>query len=203
MYLFSILNPTPFVPFAVKKYHCASGVMVTASHNPKDDNGYKVYGSNSCQIVSPVDKHIQQSILNNLEPLESSWDTSILSSTELLEDPLQESLCNYLQLIDDAILPKYKELNLKKSVLFTYTPMHGVGQYYIEKLFDLINVKMVPVAEQKDPHPDFPTVRFPNPEEGKSSLDLAIKTANENNSPVIIANDPDADRFAVAEKTST
>ncbi|KAJ3642544.1 hypothetical protein Zmor_025311 [Zophobas morio] len=198
--LFSAVVPTPFVPFTVAKYECAIGVMVTASHNPKEDNGYKVYGSNGAQIVSPVDKEIQKNILRNLEPLETSWDTSVLSTSPLLSDPLDETLHDYLHTIEETILPQHKEINATAQVLFTYTAMHGVGYRYVAKVFDLIKVRMVPVEEQKDPHPDFPTVKFPNPEEGKSSLDLSFSTANANESRVIIANDPDADRMGVAEK---
>ncbi|KAH0821329.1 hypothetical protein GEV33_001462 [Tenebrio molitor] len=198
--LFGRVVPTPFVPFAVSKYKTAIGVMVTASHNPKEDNGYKVYGPNSSQIVSPVDKDIQRNILENLVPLATSWDTGILKSTKLLTDPLEETLDGYLNVIKDTILPEHIEYNRKAKVLFTYTAMHGVGYGYVKKVFDLIGVQMVPVEKQKDPHPDFPTVKFPNPEEGKSSLELSFKTANEKNSRVIIANDPDADRMATAEK---
>ncbi|KAJ8960674.1 hypothetical protein NQ314_006043 [Rhamnusium bicolor] len=184
--LFSEVIPTPFIPFSVTKYKCASGVMV--------------YGSNGVQIVSPTDKNIQHSILRNLEPLETSWDTSILGTSDLLIDPLSEVLEHYLQIITDTIIPEHKLLNEKVGMLFTYTAMHGVGYSYIEKVCDVIGINIVPVLEQRDPHPDFPTVKFPNPEEGKSSLDLSFKTADENNSVVIIANDPDADRMAAAEK---
>lgn len=198
--LFGDVVPTPFIPYSVKKYKCVSGIMVTASHNPKDDNGYKVYGSNGAQIIPPTDEEIQNSILANLAPLESSWDLSILEGNTLLSDPLEETLTSYVNVISDSISSESKDLNEKTGMLFTHTSMHGVGHRYIEKVFAAINIKFVPVPEQKDPHPDFPTVKFPNPEEGKSSLDLSFKTANENNSLVIVANDPDADRLAVAEK---
>lgn len=198
--LFSQVTPTPFIPFAVTKYNCASGVMVTASHNPKDDNGYKVYGANGAQIIPPADKLIQNSILQNLTPLDTSWDTSILKKSCLLKDPLQEILDHYLKIISEAILPEHKELNKKVGMPFTYTAMHGVGYPYVQKLCDIVGIKIIPVLEQRDPDPEFPTVKFPNPEEGKSSLDLSFKTANENNSMVILANDPDADRMAAAEK---
>lgn len=199
--LFGGVVPTPFIPFSVKKYSHASGVMVTASHNPKDDNGYKVYGSNGVQIVSPVDEEIQKSILANLTPLESSWDLSILKTSNNVQDTLEETFESYVKVISDSISPENKAINERAAVLFTYTAMHGVGYRYVERVFREINVKFIPVSEQKDPHPDFPTVKFPNPEEGKSSLELSFKTANEHNSSVIIANDPDADRLAVAEKT--
>ncbi|RZC39357.1 PGM PMM I domain containing protein [Asbolus verrucosus] len=198
--LFSQMVPTPFVPFAVAKYKSAIGVMVTASHNPKEDNGYKVYGPNSSQIVSPVDKEIQKNILDNLVPLDTSWDTSVLKSSKLLTDPLKETLDDYLNVVKETIIPEHIKINEKAKILFTYTAMHGVGYKYVKEVFNVIGILMVPVEKQRDPHPDFPTVKFPNPEEGKSSLDLSFKTANENGSRVIIANDPDADRMAAAEK---
>ncbi|XP_056647881.1 phosphopentomutase [Diorhabda sublineata] len=198
--LFSTVCPTPFVPYTVRQFKCASGVMVTASHNPKDDNGYKVYGPNGAQIISPVDEQVQASILENLVPLDTSWDTSILSSSSLLMDPLADIFCRYTNVIYTEISEESKNLNKKMNLLFTYTPMHGVGYKFIEKIFEVINVKFNVVQEQKDPHPDFPTVKFPNPEEGKESLDLSFKTADSNGSTIILANDPDADRLAVAEK---
>ncbi|XP_072388312.1 phosphopentomutase [Diabrotica undecimpunctata] len=198
--LFSTICPTPFIPYAIRQFGCASGVMVTASHNPKEDNGYKVYGSNGAQIVSPVDEHIQNSILQNLQPLESSWDTSIIRSSPLISDPRSDVFCRYMNVIDRDASEESKELNRKMNLTFTYTPMHGVAYEYIKKVFEIINANFVVVPEQRDPHPDFPTVKFPNPEEGKSSLDLSFKCADENNSSIILANDPDADRLAIAEK---
>ncbi|KAJ8968678.1 hypothetical protein NQ317_003907 [Molorchus minor] len=196
--LFSEVIPTPFIPFAVVKYKSASGVMVTASHNPKDDNGYKVYGSNGAQIVSPADKNIQKHILQNLEPLETSWDIGVLTKSDLVTDPLPAVLKHYLQNIGESILPEHKQINQKAEILFTYTAMHGVGYQYIQKGCDMIGIRIAPVLEQRDPDPEFRTI--PKSEEGKSSLDLSFKTANENGSRVIIANDPDADRMAAAEK---
>lgn len=93
-------------------------------------------------------------------PLVSSWDTTVLKSSPLLKDPLSDTLKDYLDVINNTILPEHKELNKKANVLFTYTAMHGVGYNYVKQVFDLVGVRMVPVAEQKDPHPDFPTVKY-------------------------------------------
>lgn len=199
--LFSDYLPTPFVPFGIRQYGCASGIMVTASHNPKDDNGYKVYDENGAQIIPPWDKIIQNSIIANLTPLESSWDTSTIKGNPLVLDPFADCLERYLKIvIGDGILPQDIENNKKLGMKFVYTAMHGVGYVPAQKVVDQIGIQILPVPEQKDPHPDFPTVKFPNPEEGKSSLELAIKHADANNVKVILANDPDADRFAIAEK---
>jgi len=199
--LFSEVCPTPFVPFTVLHYKCAAGVMVTASHNPKEDNGFKVYWQNGAQIIPPHDKGIESTILNNLCPWEKSWDTSILASSNQLSDPLQEAKDFYMKTLGQDVLQQ--KLNQECHINFTYTAMHGVGYLYMEEAFRTAKFKpFIVVEEQRDPDPEFPTVKFPNPEEGKSALDLSIDTAEKNNSTIILANDPDADRLAVAEKQS-
>ncbi|KAI4461665.1 phosphomannomutase 45a [Holotrichia oblita] len=198
--LFNNVVPTPLVPFTVAKYKCAAGIMVTASHNPREDNGYKVYGPNGAQIITPVDQHIETCILQSLEPLESSWDTSELLKTDKRINPLPEVLRAYIEMIKGDIAQEHKDINEKTSLKFVYTPLHGVGFVYFARAMDAANLKIIPVEEQKHVHPDFPTVRYPNPEEGMTALELAIKTAEANQSTIIIANDPDADRMACAEK---
>ncbi|CAH0387192.1 unnamed protein product [Bemisia tabaci] len=200
--LFGKPVPTPYIPFTVLQHKCWAGIMITASHNPKDDNGYKVYWNNGCQIISPHDKKIQERILQNLEPWPQAWHYDITDDHELILDPLEEISNLYFDVIlkEDRFDP---DLYPNTSLKFTYTAMHGVGYPYIKKGFETYGYKnesLVVAEEQRDPDPDFPTVEFPNPEEGKSALELAIKTANANNSTYILANDPDADRLAVAEK---
>ncbi|XP_050305471.1 phosphopentomutase [Anthonomus grandis grandis] len=197
----NVVHPTPLVPFTVKTYNLAGGVMVTASHNPKDDNGYKVYDANSAQIISPEDQRIQDLILDNLVPQESSWDTSVLQGNPLIIDHLPEITELYLkQVILDQIHPDDIDNNAKVGLNYVYTALHGVGWAMAEKVALKVKGNLFPVPEQQDPHPDFPTVKFPNPEEGKSALDLSFKYADEKGCSIILANDPDADRFAVAEK---
>lgn len=205
VYLYSRMVATPFVPFAILQKKCLAGVMVTASHNPKEDNGYKVYWGNGAQIISPHDKGIQQSILENLEPKESSWNTDILKDSKLLEDPFEEMYKKYYETLKSVIPEKFLETNEKQKSLgklkFVYTAMHGVGWPYVEQAFKEANLpELLPVAEQKEADPEFPTVKFPNPEEGKSSLELSIKLAEAQGVTTILANDPDADRLACAEK---
>ncbi|EFN68302.1 Phosphoglucomutase-2 [Camponotus floridanus] len=176
--------------------------MVTASHNPKDDNGYKVYWQNGAQIISPHDKKIQSYILNNLEPLESSWNVDEIYSSSYYEDPREDIMQLYYQDLKETVL--YPEVNRDTTLKFTYTAMHGVGYEYMSAAFEAANLKpFITVEEQKLPDPEFPTVKFPNPEEGKSALNLSIKLANESNSSIILANDPDADRLACAMKTKS
>lgn len=118
----------------------------------------KVYGSNGCQIIPPVDKNIQDSILKNLEPLPSSWDTSFIFTSDLVTDPLTDVTCSYLGAIQDKLLDDYITVNKNANVLITYTAMHGVGYSFMKKIFDLIGINFVTVTAQRDPHPDFPTV---------------------------------------------
>lgn len=199
VYLFAKMVPTPFVPYTINKYGAAAGVMVTASHNPKEDNGYKVYWTNGAQIISPHDKGIQKSIEENLEPWPESWNYTNVRSNTLYKEPLDEVMTTYFKMINDNVI--YREINAKTPLKFTFTPMHGVGYVYMVEAFKAAGfAPFIPVLEQIQPDPEFPTVKFPNPEEGKSALDLSIRTANENGSTIILANDPDSDRLAVAEK---
>ncbi|XP_058819433.1 phosphopentomutase [Topomyia yanbarensis] len=204
VWLYSRTVATPFVPFAVQELQCLAGIMVTASHNPKEDNGYKVYWTNSAQIISPHDKNIQAHILQSLVPLESSWNLDLLKS-EQLKDPYDEMNKLYFEKLA-ANVPKIfvTDYNCKSTQRFVYTAMHGVGYPFVERGFKTVGLQpVIAVNEQRDPDPEFPTVKFPNPEEGKSSLVLSMKLANESNCDVILANDPDADRLACAEKNSS
>ncbi|KAK6460445.1 Phosphoglucomutase/phosphomannomutase [Scheffersomyces coipomensis] len=193
---------TPLVPFAIDTFKASAGVMVTASHNPARDNGYKVYYSNGCQIIPPIDSGIASSIENNLKPWikDNVWDVTgnfkIGIKNGLLSSYKKELQTKYIDTIKDRLITQPK-LNFE----FVYTPMHGIGLEIFEKaIVNYENPKYQTVKEQAQPDPTFRTVKFPNPEE-KGALDLAIQTADENNYPLVIANDPDADRFSAAFKT--
>ncbi|XP_064636470.1 phosphopentomutase-like isoform X2 [Lineus longissimus] len=200
VYLYSEICPTPFVPYGVLHYGCDVGVMITASHNPKEDNGYKVYWSNGAQIIPPHDSGIAECILQNLAPWPNSWNISAVESHPLRSDPYKETMNCYFEDIGKQLC-KHRDANAESPLKFTYTAMHGVGHRFAQESFRTFGFKpFIPVKEQVEPDPEFPTVKFPNPEEGKSALNLSIKTANEHGSSIILANDPDADRLAVAEK---
>ena len=197
VYLFENLVATPLVPFSVCEVEAACGVMVTASHNPKEDTGYKVYWRNGAQIVPPHDENISASILKNMEPWhsyqpgESTRPTQHLS--ELYFSKLKQSCCNHWE-ENSCDYPG-------APPSLTYTAMHGVGHDFVRRAFEVFNLqKFVSVDEQQEPDPTFSTVEFPNPEEGEGALKLAMETADANGSNIIIANDPDADRLAVAER---
>jgi len=192
---------TPMVPFGVRELEAAAGIMITASHNPAKDNGYKVYWSNGCQIIPPHDSGIAESILENLKPV--TWDTSVVddSASLLVEGSLGLVQDKYHQAILFAAQPEHATVNMDKELRFVYTPMHGVGLAAMQRCADTLGIasQMTVVEAQAQPDPDFPTVRFPNPEE-KGALDLAIETAEKSSIRLILASDPDADRLAAAEK---
>ncbi|KAH8277942.1 hypothetical protein KR018_010598 [Drosophila ironensis] len=191
---------TPMVPYAIQRLQCLAGVMVTASHNPKEDNGYKVFWSNGAQIIPPHDAGIQESILANLVPLGSSWDDSAMCSSNLLYDPYDIVVPPYFDALKKKLSCKFLDFNGRCPIKFTYTAVHGVGHQFVKCGFSRANLApFVSVSEQQEPDPEFPTTPMPNPEEGKTCLDLAIQTAQKNNCKIILANDPDADRLAVAE----
>ena len=189
-YLLPRKLPTPVLAYAIQYFDATAGVMVTASHNPPEDNGYKVYlgkANGGGQIVSPADKEIAALIdkvaAGNIADLPRSQDFTILNDE-----------------IVDAYIAKTASLakEPQADINYVYTAMHGVGYEVLSKTLAKAGLPQPHVvAEQVWPDGTFPTVNFPNPEE-KGALDLAIKVAKENNAEFIIANDPDADRLAVA-----
>ena len=189
-YLLPRKLPTPVLAYAIQYFDATAGVMVTASHNPPEDNGYKVYlgkANGGGQIVSPADKDIAALIdkvaAGNIADLPRSQDFTILND-EIVDAYIAKT----------ASLAKEPQVDIN----YVYTAMHGVGYEVLSKTLTKAGLPQPHVvAEQVWPDSTFPTVNFPNPEE-KVALDLAIKVAKENNAEFIIANDPDADRLAVA-----
>lgn len=191
---------TPMVAYGVKVYKALAGVMITASHNPSYDNGYKVYYGNGCQIIPPHDTGIAACIEENLLPWEGNWDVSNNLRKGLEDGSLVLAKEELTKLYVDEV--KAKLINSPTiSFGFVYTPIHGVGLEIFEKVLTHFELKqkLKVVPEQADPDGTFKTVSFPNPEE-KGALDLAIRKADEENVSLVLANDPDADRFSVAFK---
>jgi len=210
--------PTPLVAFSVKSTpECIVGVMVTASHNPKTDNGYKVYWSDGVQIRPPNDKHIANCILENLVPWidygaklrslnERKPDSDQLSDREdtvRLSKLYFQSLSNIGGLVTNQYEQARKKLSIDDlDVLpkFAYTAMHGVGHPFAIKCFQHFHLPpFYSTPSQQNPDPQFPTVIFPNPEE-KGALNESMEYAETMGLDLVLANDPDADRLAVAEK---
>jgi phosphomannomutase len=178
--------PTPITAFAVRQLGAAAGVVVTASHNPAADNGYKVYAGDGAQIIPPDDADIAAAAAAGMAPSDSGQR----GSQSLVDD---EMLAAY----SDAVLAMI-DPGGPRALRAVYTPLHGVGGAVLPGLlaaagFDPAQI----VAEQAEPDPDFPTVPFPNPEE-PGALDLALAAARRAGADVVLANDPDADRLAVA-----
>uniref|UniRef100_A0A4W3ID32 Phosphoglucomutase 2 n=1 Tax=Callorhinchus milii TaxID=7868 RepID=A0A4W3ID32_CALMI len=199
VHLFSQITPTPFVPYTVSQLNLCAGIMVTASHNPKQDNGYKVYWSNGAQIIPPHDQEISKAIVENLEPWSQSWDDKLVDSSTLIKDPYQSMNEKYFQDLQKHCFHRNK--NKETKLKFIHTSLHGVGHEFVQSAFKAFDfAPPIAVPKQKDPDPEFTTVKFPNPEEGKDVLKLSFCLAEKEGATVILANDPDADRLAVAEK---
>ncbi|XP_060903307.1 glucose 1,6-bisphosphate synthase [Labrus mixtus] len=201
VHLFSTFVPTPYVPYAVKKLGAAAGVMITASHNAKEDNGYKVYWCNGAQISSPHDKEILRSIEEQLEPWSAScWEEEVVHSSSLRTDPLSQINGCYMDELTS--LCYHRDLNRSCPLKFVHSSFHGVGHVFVQQAFLTFGLAPpIPVPEQKDPDPNFSSVRCPNPEEGESVLELSLLLAEKENARIVLATDPDADRLAVAEKS--
>lgn len=181
--------PTPVLAFAIRFLGCAAGVMVTASHNPPQDNGYKVYIADGSQIVPPVD----QEIAAHIERIAATTPVTALPLGTEWETLGPEVEDEYIR-ITAQLVPQSAPRDLR----VVYTAMHGVGARVLTRVFNQAGFAApLPVTEQIDPDPDFPTVAFPNPEE-PGAIDLALATAQRHDADIVIANDPDADRCAVA-----
>ena len=186
---------TPLLAFAVKDLGAAAGVMVTASHNPPQYNGYKVYWGNGAQIIPPHDHGIAKEIAAAPEadavPLTAYAEALASGAVKLFGDDVER---RYL----DAVRGLWVHEGGDRSIAITYTPMHGTGNRLCRMAFaeaGFTNVTTVP--EQAEPDGAFPTVAFPNPEE-KGALDLSYATADRTGANLILANDPDVDRLAIA-----
>jgi len=185
--LFDKPSPTPIVAYAVEWLKATVGVVITASHNPAPDNGFKVYWSNGAQIIPPVDTGIARAI-EQISSV-SVWKTHISGIQH--SAPPAALIEDYFASIKDLRITPTTGAHL------VYTPMHGVGGWAVERALQEAGHTWSPVPEQSEPDGTFPTTQFPNPEE-KGALDCAMAVANSVNADAILANDPDADRLAVA-----
>ncbi|MDO5678448.1 MAG: phospho-sugar mutase [Propionibacteriaceae bacterium] len=181
-------TPTPVIAFGIQQFGCVAGVVVTASHNPPQDNGYKVYLGDGSQIVPPADAEIAAEIAK-------------VAARDWTDLPRGEARTDVTAELREAYVARAKSLypdDGPRDLVWVHTAMHGVGTATVRAVIDAIGVPAAhEVAEQAQPDPNFPTVAFPNPEE-KGAIDLALALAQEKNADVVIANDPDADRCAVA-----
>ena len=195
VFIFDCLRPTPELSFAVRELHCHAGVMVTASHNPKEYNGYKAYWNDGGQLVNPHDKNVIAEVEKILDPSMVNFKRNPELITVLGED------------FDDIYLNKVFGLSLSldlikkhKDLKIVYTPIHGTGRRLVPEILRRKGFENVYcVEEQMVVDGDFPTVKSPNPEE-PAAMALAVKKAQEINADLVLATDPDADRVGVAVK---
>ena len=195
VYLFESLRPTPEMSFTIRELGCQSGIILTASHNPKEYNGYKAYWNDGAQMISPHDKNT----IAEVNKIRSVEDIKFKGNPDLIEIIGEE--------IDKLFLERIKTLSLSpeaierhKDMKIVYTPIHGTGVKLIPavlKEYGFSNIIHVP--EQDVVSGDFPTVVSPNPEE-PAALDMAIKKAQETGAELVLASDPDADRIGIAVK---
>lgn len=190
VHLFPSLGPTPLLAFALQKLDAAAGIMITASHNPPEYNGYKVYVHGHAQIVPPVDAHIAAWIAK--APPGNALAQALRPPTHVVAAHMED---DYVGAARALVSPAERA---DRSLCIVYTPMHGAGGALTKKLLSRAGFSNFhAVTEQFEPDATFRTVRFPNPEE-KGAMDLAFALARDKRADIVLANDPDADRLAVA-----
>jgi phosphomannomutase len=191
-FLFPELAATPLVAYAVRNLGASAGVMVTASHNPPGDNGYKVYDFSGSQIISPMDSEIAK----HIEAFAISDSVASLVRSDSFEEVPSSVRAGYLQSVS-GLLNKH---STRKDIKIVYSAMHGVGASFIQEIFKLSGLaEPAQVLSQQQPDGKFPTVVFPNPEE-PGAMDESMATAASQKADLVLVNDPDADRLAVAFK---
>ena len=195
-YVFSELRPTPELSFAVKELGCTCGIVLTASHNPPEYNGYKVYWKDGGQIVPPIDNLLINEINNvSFEEIKFNGNSKLI---EVIDKIIDEKF------ISNSInIAKINEVSNRDSLKVVFTPIHGTSSTIMPKVFEKIGYnKVLYVEEQMKPDGNFSTVKSPNPEETEA-LSLGLEIAKNNRSDILIGTDPDADRLGVAVKNLT
>ncbi len=204
-YVFESLRPTPELSFAVRTLGCTAGIVVTASHNPPEYNGYKVYWEDGAQVTSPKDTDI-------IKEVEAVSDYNLVK-TMSKEEAISEHLYNVIgREIDDKYMVELKKQIIHPEIIeavagsikIVYTPFHGTGNVPVRRILSELGFKNVYVVpEQEEPDPEFTTLEYPNPEDPKA-FTLALALAREKDADIVLATDPDADRLGIyAKDTAT
>ncbi|MCR5474891.1 MAG: phospho-sugar mutase [Lachnospiraceae bacterium] len=200
-YVFESLRPTPELSFAVRTLSCTAGIVVTASHNPPEYNGYKVYWEDGAQVTSPRDTDI----IGEVEAVKDYNDVKTMSKEEAIAAHLYNVIGKD---IDDKYMAELKKQIIHPEVIkemadkirIVYTPFHGTGNLPVRRILSELGFKNVYiVSEQEEPDPDFTTLEYPNPEDPKA-FTLALKLAKEKDADIVLATDPDADRLGIYAK---
>ncbi|HON20764.1 MAG TPA: phospho-sugar mutase [Bacteroidales bacterium] len=195
VYLFDKITPTPELSFAIRHLQCDTGIVITASHNPKEYNGYKVYWSDGGQLVPPHDNNV----IEEVQKIKSIAEVNFQRNEKLITYIGEE--------IDKPYLEKIKSLSMhpeviqrQKDLKIVYTPLHGTGVYMVPRALRMFGFENISLVEaQAVPDGNFPTVKSPNPEEVEA-MTMALKQAKAIDADIILATDPDADRIGVAVK---
>lgn len=197
-YVFDALRPTPELSFALRKLGCISGIVITASHNPPEYNGYKAYWEDGAQVTAPKDKEIIAEVKN----VTDYHEVKTMDKEEAVKAGLYEVIGAE---IDDAYMAELKKQIIHPEIIkemaddikIVYTPFHGTGNVPVRRILEELGFKHVYVVpEQELPDPDFTTLEYPNPEDPKA-FTLALKLAKEKNADIVLATDPDADRLGI------
>lgn len=192
-YVFESLRPTPELSYAVRKLNCFGGIMITASHNPKEYNGYKLYDKNGCQLVP----HLAEEVVSYVNEIEDELALKYELTSE------QEKLISFIgEEVDEAYYEEVLKIQLRndeKKLRIVFTPQHGTALIPVSEILKRAGYEVILVEEQANPDPDFTNTKTPNPEE-IPSYDLAIEYAKKYDADIILSCDPDADRMGVAVK---
>lgn len=197
-YVFDALRPTPELSFALRTLHCISGIVITASHNPPEYNGYKAYWEDGAQVTAPRDKEIITEVKN----VTDYHEVKTMDKKEAMDKELYQVIGKE---IDDAYMAELKKQIIHPEIIkevadeikIVYTPFHGTGNVPVRRILSELGFKHVYVVpEQELPDPDFTTLEYPNPEDPKA-FTLALKLAKEKNADIVLATDPDADRLGI------
>ena len=194
-YLFSGLRPTPELSFAIRYFKADTGVVVTASHNPKIYNGYKAYWNDGAQVTEPHDTGIIEEV-NKVQSVKTISKEEAINSGKLvlIDSEVDEKywqMCK-AQLFRPELIKEYAS-----NVNVVYTPLHGTGAMHVEKVLGDLGLHVNTVPEQRNPDGNFPTVEKPNPEE-KPAMKMAVELGKKENADCVMATDPDSDRFGTA-----
>lgn len=197
-YVFDALRPTPELSFALRTLGCISGIVITASHNPPEYNGYKAYWEDGAQVTAPKDKEI----IEEVKKVTDYHQVKTMDKAKALEEGLYQVIGKE---IDDAYMVELKKQIIHPEIIkevaddirIVYSPFHGTGNVPVRRILSELGFKHVYVVpEQELPDPDFTTLDYPNPEDPKAFI-LALKLAKEKNADIVLATDPDADRLGI------
>lgn len=195
VYLFPELRPTPLLSFAIRYLKCHSGIVITASHNPKEYNGYKAYWSDGAQLVPPHDKNVIEEV-NSIGGFENIKFASDPSKIKLIDSTLEDAYYKEVE----KLIPKKESIARQANIPIVYSSIHGAGITMVPECLSRLGFKnLIIVEEQRKPDGDFPTVHSPNPEE-KSAMELSLKKAKKVNAELVMATDPDTDRVGIGIK---